>query len=143
MNKNWFGRNFKWAVPTFFLLVLILYLVFSSGLEKVSSDLVQAYADEPLYEDAISLANKNKEIQENLGYIQPMDKMSILNGEVNYSKDHQKVSTTIKIKGDKSNGKLDIEAHRNSNEWIYDKINIRIKDSSNKTQTIGVITSIK
>ncbi|MDR5589070.1 cytochrome c oxidase assembly factor Coa1 family protein [Christiangramia sp. SM2212] len=137
------GRNIKWIMPLLFTVGLITYLVSSSGMGKVSSDLIQAYADEELYENAIEKANDDVQVKEQLGSIEPIGKMTILNGEVKFSEDHKTVTSTIKIKGTKEKGKMDITAHRSGEKWIYDEINIRIVDTLEDTQTIRVITSIK
>ncbi|SDS28978.1 cytochrome c oxidase assembly factor Coa1 family protein [Gramella sp. MAR_2010_147] len=139
MKRPWINRNYKWLVPVVCIITIILYLFTSSGLGKIATDLTQAYADNDLYKNAIENANKDQRVLKSIGFIKPIDKMVILNGEVRYSENNQKVSTTIKINGEKGDAKLDIEAYRIDEKWHYDQINVRIFNSSEYTQTIETI----
>ena len=133
------SKSLKWLIPIVVFIGIVFYLFSSSGMGKVATDLTQAYADPELYNNAIEKANSDQRILENIGEIQPIDKMSILNGEVNFSDDNQKVNSTIKVIGSKGNGKLDLTAERENESWRYEKINVRIKDSAKKKKTIEII----
>ena len=141
MKKNWFNKNYKWLVPISFITILTIYLISSSGLGKISTDLTQAYLDDELYTKVIEKVNRDHRVEKILGEIQPIDKMTILNGEVKYSDNNQKVISTIKIKGEKANAKLDLTAHRKDEKWKYDQINIRILNRNDKNQILNIITS--
>ena len=143
MKYNWFNKNYKWLVPIAFITILIIYLIGSSGLGKISTNLAQAYLDDELYTKAIEKANRDRRVEKKLGEIQPIDKMAILNGEVRYSDDNQSVISTIKIKGEKDNGKLDLRAHRKEEEWKYDQLNIRILNPNGNNETLKIIASEK
>ncbi len=143
MKNNWFNKNYKWLVPIAFITILIIYLIGSSGLGKISTNLAQAYLDDELYTKAIEKANRDQRVEKKLGEIQPIDKMAILNGEVRYSDDNQSVISTIKIKGEKANGKLDLRAHRKEEEWKYDQLNIRILNPNGNNETLKIIASEK
>ncbi|WP_245566928.1 hypothetical protein [Christiangramia portivictoriae] len=82
-------RSLKWIIPIIVVLAVAFYLFSSSGMGKVATDLTQAYADEELYENAIEKANYNQRVLEKIGEIQPIDKMAILNGEVDFSYDNK------------------------------------------------------
>ena len=129
----------KWIIPIMVVFAIGIYLFLSSGMGKVATDLTQAYTDEDLYKDAIEKANLNQQVIESIGEIKPLDKMTILNGEVNYSDDNKSVNSTIKVIGLDGNGKMDIIAKRENENWNYKKINIRIKDSQNEKKTIEII----
>lgn len=126
-HKSWFKRNRKWFIPLIGLFIIIIAGFFSSGLGGKVKDISKAYADTALYENAIKEVKKNAEAIYVLGEIKPTDKMAITEGFVAYSEDNKKVKTTIRIKGEKQQGKLDIYAERNENSWIYKEIKIRIK----------------
>ena len=133
-------KSLKWLIPIIVVLAIMLYLFSSSGMGKVATDLTQAYADQELYKNAIEKANSDHRVIEKIGEIQPIDKMTILNGEVNFSNDNQTVNSTIKVIGSKGNGKLDLTAIREDESWRYEKINIRIKDSGKKNKFSEVIS---
>ena len=132
-------RSLKWIIPIIVVLAVVFYLFSSSGMGKVASDLTQAYADQELYKNAIEKANTDQRVLDEIGEIQPIDKMTILNGEVNFSDHDQTVNSTIKVTGSKGNGKLDLTAKKENESWHYEKINIRIKDSEKKQKTIEII----
>ncbi|MDC7995676.1 cytochrome c oxidase assembly factor Coa1 family protein [Altibacter sp. HG106] len=115
--------------------VIIIWFL-ASDLNKVTGDLVQAYADPELYEQAIALANKNTEAQTYLGTLAPIGNMAILEGETRYSNEHQKVTTTVRVKGTKGNARLDIKAARVNDVWQYRLIRLRIKSPPEKKRTI-------
>lgn len=123
--KNWGRRNWKWLVPiTAFLIVIIALLSLTSGL----TGFAQAYAEPSLYEDALEKARENERVNEVLGNLQPIDKLTLLEGNVVYSEDNSSVTLTFRITGSKGKGKMDISALRNNGVWEYELIKIRIKD---------------
>jgi len=128
-HKSWMQRNRIWFIPLIGLLIIISIAFFSLGLGGKVADISKAYADTALYENAIKEVEKNTQAINILGAIKPTDKMAITEGFVDYSEDNKKVKTTIRIKGSKGNGKLDILAERNGADWIYKEIKIRIKGS--------------
>jgi len=143
MKLTWLNKNYKWLVPVLTVLIVITYLLASSNLGKTSTDLAQAYADKDLYQEAINKANKNTLVLELIGEIQPIGKMTILNGEVRYSDNDQKVTSTVKVQGTKDNAKLDLSAHRNGDAWVYDLLKLRIAKSDENPQNIDIINSEK
>ena len=123
--KNWGRRNWKWLVPiTAFLIVIIALLSLTSGL----TGFAQAYAEPSLYEDALEKARENERVNEVLGNLQPIDKLTLLEGNVVYSEDNSSVALTFRITGSKGKGKMDISALRNNGVWEYEIIKVRIKD---------------
>jgi succinyl-CoA synthetase beta subunit len=128
-HKSWIKRNRKWFIPSIGLFVVVLVIFLSSGLGGKVADIGKAYADTTLYKDAIKEVKKNREAINTLGDIKPIDKMAITEGFVEYSEDNKKVKTTIRLKGTKGQGKLDILAERNKNSWIYKEIKIRVRGS--------------
>jgi len=137
--------NLKWLLAIIIVLAIVIYLFSSSGMTKISTDYIQAYADETLYENAIKKANENQIVLDKIGVIKPIDNMTILNGEVVYTNENQTVQSSIKVKGDKNyNGKIsmDIIANRKNDKWIYKQINIRLKDSAKNKETIEIIPDI-
>lgn len=132
-------RSLKWIIPIIVVLAVVFYLFSSSGMGKVATDLTQAYTDQELYNNAIEKANSDQRVLDEIGEIQPIDKMSILNGEVNFSNDNETVNSTIKVEGSKGNGKLDLTAERENQSWRYEKVKIRIEDHEKKKKTIEII----
>jgi hypothetical protein len=101
------------------------------------------YSDNSLYEKAIDKAKNNKRVMEVIGEIEPIDKLAILEGNAIYSNNNNSVTLSIRIKGDKGKGKMDISAERNGAAWNYKKINIRIKEPREEIQIIKDTIEVK
>jgi len=132
-------KRLKWIALALVLLGVVIYLFTSIGTSKIATDLVQAYADPNLYENAIIKVNDNETVQTKLGIIAPIEKMTIINGDVHYTNNNSTVQTTVKVMGSKGKGKMDIEANWKDDSWIYNKINIRLTDAANKKETIVIV----
>ena len=122
-------RNWKWSVPATILFVFIFGLFLTSNSPEGITDIIQAYDDNSLYEKAIAKANSDKRIVQSIGIIQPIDKLAIVEGNTVYSNDNNSVSLSVRIKGTKGNGKLDITADKIGTAWKYKKIIVRSKNT--------------
>lgn len=137
VERSWWKRNWKWFLPTFFVIFLILLgFVFSSIIDGNVTDIAQAYSDNSLYEKAIEKAKTNQRVIEVIGEIEPIDKLAILEGNAVYSNNNNSVELSIRIKGNKGKGKMDISAEKKGKEWNYKKINIRIKEPKEEIQIL-------
>lgn len=127
--ESWLKRNWKWSVPATILFIFIFGLFLNSNSSQDISDIVQTYNDNSLYEKAIEKANSNKRITQTIGIIQPIDKLAIVEGNAVYSNNNNSVSLSIRIKGTKGNGKLDITADKIGTVWKYKKIIVQNKNT--------------
>ena len=126
-HKSWMQRNRIWFIPIMVLTAIIAFMFFSSGLGGKVKDVGKAYADTSLYDNAMLKVKNNSEAINVLGEIKPTDNFAIAEGYVKYSEDNKEVRTTIRIKGTKQKGKLDIYAERKEGTWNYKELKIRIK----------------
>ena len=62
-DKSYWSRNRKWIVAVFLFLILSIGIL-SSISDGSATDLVQAYADNSLYENAIAKAKTNQRVLE-------------------------------------------------------------------------------
>ena len=111
IEKSWWKRHWKFLVPTtiIFLMVVVILSLFSNPI----SDIAKAYTDTSIYENALEKANKNQLVNETLGILKPIDKMAIIEGNVLYSNNNNTVDLTIRVKGTKGKGKMDITSNKN------------------------------
>jgi len=123
--KSWLNRNWKWLIP---LLVLFsgITLVLALAGDGISG-VVAVYSESEIYEDAVEIANKNEEVKEKLGDLKPIDFFAIAEGVVKYSNDNNSVDLSIRVKGSKGRGRMDISADKKEEKWKYKRIQIRIK----------------
>jgi hypothetical protein len=128
-NRSWWSTNWKWFLPTSIILFIIgICLLITAATDGNVADFAQAYTDNSLYEKALEKVKLNQRAKNILGEIEPIDKLAIIEGNTKYSNGNNSVETTVRIKGNKAKGKMDIYADRNGTEWEYKKINIRIKE---------------
>lgn len=137
--KSWLNRNWKWLIPCTGIILISMVVFFSSSLGGVTTDLIQAYTDTKLYENALEKVKSDKRVTEILGEIEPIDKSAILEGSVKYSADNKTVNTSIRLTGTKGKAKMDIIADQVDGQWDYKKINLRIRKPVEKQQTIEII----
>jgi hypothetical protein len=136
--KNWWRRNVKWAAPVMIIIACAASYFIFSGNNNYLSDFARAYADMPLYEDAVKQAGQNKRAAEVLGTIEPIDKMTIAEGTAAYTDDGKSMTSTITVKGSKGRGKMDIAADKADGKWKYRYIKIRIKNPKEEIVVLPV-----
>jgi len=107
---------------------------------EVASDLTKAYSDNQLFEGAIKKANANPKVVEYLGKLEPLDRMAILEGQIQYQNKNQTVTSSVRIIGAKGKARMDFEAYKINTEWIYTDINVRIRKPVENKQTIEIDT---
>lgn len=112
-------RNWKWSVPATLVFIFIIALLFRTNSPEHLTTIVLAYNDTSLYEKAIEKANSSKRVLQTIGTIQPIDKLAILEGNIAYSNSHNSVELSVRIKGNKGTGKLDLVAEKIGTEWKY------------------------
>jgi len=110
--RSWWKRNWKWFVPVTGMILISIVIFFSSGMGGIATNLAQAYSDKELYENALEKAKSNPQVVDLIVEIEPIDKMAILEGEVEYSNDNKTVNSTIRIIGSKGKARMDISANR-------------------------------
>lgn len=129
VKKSWWKKNWKWSLPTLVLLfIIVIGLILSLSIDGNVADFAQAYSDNSLYEKAIEKAKTNDRVLEVIGAIEPIDKLAILEGNVIYSNNNTSVELSVRVKGSKGKGKMDISANKNGEDWNYKKIRIRVKE---------------
>jgi len=138
-NKSWFKRNFIWIAILFLGISIIIFVVVTASKNKSVTDVVKAYSEQELYNDALDLAKKDKIVIQVLGKLEPIDKTAILEGTVLYSKEYDTVNSSVRVKGNKARGKLDIFAIKINKKWKYNSLKIRIKKPLDKKQTIEIL----
>ncbi len=79
--NSYLKRNWKWVIPIS-LIILAGIVLFTLTPSEFTTDLVQAYADKPLYENALQRVKADERVAQLLGEIKSIDKLAILEGEV-------------------------------------------------------------
>lgn len=137
VNKNWWNNNWKWFLPTSLLLFLFVFgFILSSDISSNIMDTTQAYTDDSLYQQAIQKASTDKRVLESMGKLESIDKLAIFEGNTVYSNNNNSVMSTVRIKGSKAKGKMDILAEKTGMVWKYKTITVRIKTPKEEIKII-------
>jgi len=125
MHRFFLQRHWKWITP---IIIGSIVVFFMSPIGNAVTDIAKVYTDTSIYENALEKAKDNTQVITVLGDLAPIDTFAIVEGAVFYSNNNETVNITVRIKGSKGKGKLDIVAHKVKERWDYELIKIRIKD---------------
>lgn len=133
--KNWWRINHKWflSLSGFIIACLTLAYAINQGSFK---DMAEAYTDPTLFQNAIAEANKNDEVLQTLGILEPLDNLAILEGNTKYSNNNKYIEATVRVIGKKTNGKMDISAQKTGSEWVYESLKIRVAKTGQEIHII-------
>ncbi|MFV8347801.1 cytochrome c oxidase assembly factor Coa1 family protein [Flavobacterium sp. ZB4P13] len=136
VEKSWWKKNWKWFLPTaLFLIGTVLFT--SLSIDGDVTDIAKAYSENSLYEKAIEKSKTNKRVLQLLGNLKPIDKLAIIEGNAKYSNNNNSIELTVRVKGSKGKGKMDISADKKGAKWKYKKISIRIKHPEEEIKIIN------
>lgn len=124
--KKWWAKR-KWLLLAVIVLFTLIIIVFVGGLRTLES-LAKAYADKPLFSNAVAMAQNDTPTKLLIGNIPSLDDMAIANGSVEYSDNNNTIAATIPVKASVKKGKLDIVAYKIDGYWKYTTLKIRIED---------------
>ena len=123
--KNWFNRNWMWAIPTGgCLLVIVLFIVFAGSMILGLSSLFSG--SEP-YKEALLNAQSNELLLEVLG--EPIEEDGTAKGSINYSNGKGHCNLEIPVKGPNGKATLVVIADKYTDEWDYKLMEIRILET--------------
>lgn len=124
-HKSWFGRNWKWAVPTGGCLLLIILLIVFIG--SIFYGVTSLMTDSQAYVDAMNKAQESELLIEQIG--EPIEQNGIMGGSVNYSNGYRTAEITIPIKGDKGEATLRVEGGGTDENWTYERMEAYISET--------------
>lgn len=140
-HKSWWRQNLKWGLLLSAFAILTL-LFFRSKSGEAVANISQAYMDSDLFNNALEKVMSHEKAMTVLGEIGHIDKLSILEGDVQYSNESTHVHATISIKGSKGKAKMDVVAQKEHEQWNYETLQLRITHPKDQQQTIS-ITSLQ
>lgn len=121
--KNWFARNWKWAVPVSgCLLIIIAFVVFAGSMILGLSNLFQGSTP---YKQALALAKSNLQVIEALG--EPVETNGTIKGSFTLNNSEGHANFDIPIKGPKDKAILYVDADKQEDSWIYHTLQVVIE----------------
>jgi len=118
--KNWLGRNWKWAVPTFGCLPIIITIVllFTAMVSEVTS----MFKDSVPYSVGMENLMKNELVIEKLG--EPIEANGMFQGSINYENGNGTADLKIPVKGPNGEADLLVIAEKKSDVWTYQTMKV-------------------
>lgn len=123
--KGWFGRNWKWAVPTGGCLLIIVLIVAFAGTLFVG--ITSMMSDSQAYVDAMERVKTHPDVIEQLG--EPIETNGMSGGSINYSNGYGKAELTIPIKGPNGEAIIRVEGEGKDTNWQYETMDVYIEES--------------
>lgn len=135
-HKNWFGRNWKWAVPSLGCLGVIIFIIVLTT--TMVANLTGFFKDSVPYEVGMENLIKNEFAIEALG--EPIEANGMFQGNIRYSDEEGVADLKVPVKGPKGEASLLIIATMTDDVWTYQTMKVSFEDSD---ETIDLLETMK
>ncbi|WP_170288202.1 cytochrome c oxidase assembly factor Coa1 family protein [Marilutibacter maris] len=121
--RNWWQRNWKWAVPVIGLSLLGLMAAAIFGLLSLVSGMMRS--SEP-YRHALAEARASAEVVAALG--EPIEAGFMPSGNININNDAGEADLSIGVEGPDGEATVYVEATRKRKRWSYQTLVVALPD---------------
>jgi len=127
--KKWFGRNWKWSLPAFGCLSIIVGTIVTFFLlyGAIETKVTDMFKDSVPYTIAMENLQKNDIVIEKLG--EPIEPNGMIQGNINYEDDLGTADLKIPVKGPKGEADLLVIAEKNDENWTYKTMKVTFEDT--------------
>jgi len=126
--KNWFGRNWKWAIPSLGCLTIIVFAIFLAGAMVVK--VTDSFKESVPYSDGMAALKSNELVIEEIG--EPIEPNGMFQGNVSYSNDGGNADIKVPVKGPKGEATLLVIGEKANGKWVYLKMEVTFSDTDKK-----------
>lgn len=120
--RNWWGRNWKWVVPTG-CLGMVLLLV--GGCATIIFGVFGLMKSSDAYKGAMVEIRNSPAAQQALG--SPIEAGLMVSGNININGSGGQADLTIPVSGPEGSGTLYVKATRSEGTWRYDSLTLKTK----------------
>ena len=106
-NRNWIKKNGLWLI-LLVSTILGVGLLFSGVSKQNASDFGRALNDSVLFDNALKLAEENNDVQKVVGEMEQIDRLTILESDIEYNDNVNSVKFTVRVKGSLTKAKMDL-----------------------------------
>lgn len=135
---DWWGRNWKWFVPTGCLALLVLVAVFVCSIVLV---VFSAMKSSDAYQTALARAKADPRVIAALG--SPIDAGFFVSGSTHVTGSSGEADLSIPISGPKGNGTLYLVASKSAGEWTFSKLVVEMKETGQRIDLTGEAAETK
>ena len=123
--KNWWQRNWKWALPTGgCLIVVILIAVFVFSLVTGVSAL---FKESQPYQTALTKTQESEWVIDKLG--EPIETTGMAQGNISIQNNEGTADLKIPVKGPKDSGEILVWGKKSGDSWTYTYIRFKVSGS--------------
>jgi len=119
--RTWFGRNWKWFVPT---LVVTFLTIFGLFIFAILSFVFGTIRSSGPYQTAIERTQQNPVVWEKIGH--PVRVGRFFSGSINISGDSGNAELSIPIYGDHGAGHILVSAKKREGKWTYQVLEVHV-----------------
>lgn len=131
-NKNWWGRNWKWFVPTGCLTLVVLVGGCVGSIFMVATT---AMKSSDVYKDALVKAQANPEVVEALG--SPITTGFFTSGSIHTNGPTGDAAFSIPLSGPKGKGTIQLEAKKSAGEWTYSTLVVEVENPKQRIDLLA------
>ena len=125
--KNWFGRNWKWAAPAGCLTLLLLVGGFIAAIFFFVFTMMKSTE---AFQHSLDTARKDPEVIAALG--EPIREGWFVTGNTEESGPSGQAQLSIPLSGPKGGGTLYVEARKSAGEWRYATMVVEVEGTGNR-----------
>jgi hypothetical protein len=129
--KSWWGRNWKWLVPTGCLGLALLLAGFVALLVVV---IFGAMKSSDVYKDAVAKARANPAVIDALG--SPLKEGMFLSGNTNVNGASGEANLAIPISGPNGKGTIYVAASKSAGQWTYATLAVEVEKTHERIDLI-------
>ncbi len=130
--SNWWGRNWKWFVPTGCLTFVLMVAGFVTFLVMVIFGAMKSSA---VYKDALAKARTNLAVIDALG--SPIQDGMFLSGNTNVNGASGEANLAIPVSGPKGKATIYVVASKSAGQWNYTTLVAEIEKTHERIDLIG------
>jgi hypothetical protein len=119
--RGWWGRNWKWVLPTGCLGLLLTCGCFGA---LIVGAVTQSLRGSGAVVEAVALVRQSPEVREALG--EPIEAGLMVSGSIQSSNDRGSADVAIPLKGSKADGTLRMEAYKDADEWKFTTLQVDV-----------------
>ena len=126
MRRGWWGRNWKWLVPTGCLTVLLLFLAFVATITIAVFGILKTT---DVYKTALARAKNDSRVVAAIG--EPIKEGWYVGGSTQVNGGSGKSDLTIPIHGPKGRATIYVVATKFAGDWQYSKLIVKVEATGN------------
>ena len=130
--KNWWQRNWKWALPSGCLTIIVLFAACITGFVFLVFGVMKS---SDVYKEAMAKVQASQAAIDALGT--PIEAGVLISGSVNTTGPSGSAQLSIPLSGPKGKGTLYLEARKRMGAWEFSAFTLKIDQTGKSIDLLG------